>query len=167
MAQEAKERVVTEEDLKSSVAEHVAGRARAIREKYGPVIDYPTLLEILEDRQEAVRYPVNIIFDSSRIDPGQFSFADEQHEEPDIPEGEDDDYHDYQMVLSEYNIVVHESLKERQDLLPAVVLYQLVVVNYGDLANAKDAEVFGSTILGVDCDVYYEQLCQIADSLPV
>ena len=166
MADAVKERTVTEEDLKSSVSEHVAERARAIREKYGPDIDYATLLEILEDREEAVRYPVTIVFDSSRIDPGQFAFADEQYEEPEIPEGEDDDYNDYQMVLAKYNIVVHESFKDRLELLPALVLYQLVVVNYGDLATANDAEVFGSTILGIDCDTYYARLCDLADSLP-
>lgn len=166
MAEEAKERTVTEQDLKSSVAEHVAQRAQAIRDKYGPNIDYPTLLQILEDDQCA-RHSVNIKFDSRHIEPGMFAYAEAVVEEPERErlEGEDEDYADYIRVTAEYNIVVHEAFKDRPDLLPALILYHLVVVNYGDLANAEDAEVFGSTVLGMDRDDYYALLCEAADSL--
>ncbi|MFC1684553.1 hypothetical protein ACFL0R_03660 [Pseudomonadota bacterium] len=158
------ERTVTEEDLKSSVTEHVAERARAIRDKYGPDIDYPTLLEILEDR-ESVRYPVTILFDTSRIDPGMFAFSVGVFEEPEMPEGEDEDFADYVKATGEYDIVVHEAFKDRLDVLPALVLYHLVAVNYADLATATDAEIFGSTVLGMDQDDYYALLCEAVDSL--
>jgi hypothetical protein len=162
---EEADRTVTEDELKSSVTEHVAERARAIRDKYGPDIDYPTLLEVLEDR-ECVRYPVTIQFDTSRIDPGMFAFSESVFEEPERPEyEEDEDFADYLKVTGKYNIVVHEAFKDRLDLLPGLVLYHLVAVNYADLATAMDAEIFGSTVLGMDQDDYYALLCEAADSL--
>lgn len=154
-----KREAVSAEDLKSAVSDHAEEKAHAIQAKYGPVIDYPTLLRILEDK-ECVRYPVTIQFDSSRIEPGMFAFAEAVPEEP---SGDEDEFTEYEQVTAEYAIVVHEAFKDRQDALPALILYQLVVVNYGDLANASDAEVFGSTVLGMDREAYYSQLCDLVD----
>lgn len=161
---EEADRTVTEEDLKSSVTEHVAERARIVRNKYGPDIDYPTLLEILKDR-DCVRYPVSIQFDSSRIDPGMFAFSEGVFEDPEKPDYEDDDFADYIKIAAEYKIVVHEAFKDRLDVLPALVLYHLVAVNYADLATAADAEIYGSTVLGMDQDDYYALLCEAVDRL--
>jgi len=158
------DRTVTEEELKSSVTEHAAERARAIRDKYGPDIDYPTLLKMLEDR-ECVRYPISIQFDSSRIDPGMFAFSEGVFEELEQPEYEDADFADYVKVAAEYKIVVHEAFENRLDVLPALVLYHLVAVNYADLATATDAELFASTVLGMNQDDYYALLCEAVDSL--
>jgi len=46
-----------------------------------------------------------------------------------------------------------------------LVLYQLVLVNYGEFASARDAEVFGAAALGLDLDQYYAELCELADEL--
>ena len=48
----------------------------------------------------------------------------------------------------------------------ALVLYQLVVVNYGAFASAEDAERFGAAALGLPRDDYYALICRLADSLP-
>ena len=158
----AREEPITEDDLKSAVGDHAEERAYAIRAKYGPEIDYETLLSILEDR-ECVRYPVTIEFDSSRLEPGMFASAELVPEE--IPE-EDVEWRDgYEESSDEYVIVVHEAFKDWLDALPALVLYHLVVVNYGDLATAADAEAFGSTVLGMDREEYYALLCDLADQV--
>jgi hypothetical protein len=49
--------------------------------------------------------------------------------------------------------------------VPYLVLYQLVLVNYGPFASADDAETFGAAILGLSKDDYYQALCQMADEL--
>jgi hypothetical protein len=48
---------------------------------------------------------------------------------------------------------------------PHVVLYQLVLVNYGEFASADDAETFGANVLGLSKDAYYQALCELADEI--
>jgi hypothetical protein len=45
------------------------------------------------------------------------------------------------------------------------VLYQLVLVNYGEFASADDAETFGAHALGLAKDDYYQALCRLADEI--
>ncbi len=87
-------------------------------------------------------------------------------EEEEAAQEEDDEFDGYDEAADEYVIVVHEQFKERFDVLPALVLYHLVTVNYGDMATSDDAEVFGSTVLGMERDEYYSLLCDLADQLP-
>ena len=47
------------------------------------------------------------------------------------------------------------------------MLYQLVVVNYGDFASADDALTFGATALGLTDDEYYQKICELAEPLGV
>ena len=49
----------------------------------------------------------------------------------------------------------------------AIVLYQIVLINYGEFAGAEDAEAFGSAALGVAREDYYEMLCALADKISV
>jgi hypothetical protein len=49
--------------------------------------------------------------------------------------------------------------------VPLLVLYQLVLVNYGAFASSDDAETFGAAALGLARDEYYGTLCRLADEL--
>jgi len=49
--------------------------------------------------------------------------------------------------------------------VPLLVLYQLVLVNYGVFAAPEDAEAFGAAALGLERDEYYHRVCQLADEL--
>jgi hypothetical protein len=49
--------------------------------------------------------------------------------------------------------------------VPLLVLYQLVLVNYGEFASPDDAETFGAAALGLAKDDYYHALCALADEL--
>jgi hypothetical protein len=51
--------------------------------------------------------------------------------------------------------------------VPYLVLYQLVLVNYGEFASADDAETFGAAVLGFSQPEYYHALCELADSCPL
>jgi hypothetical protein len=46
-----------------------------------------------------------------------------------------------------------------------LVLYHLVVVNYGAFASAEDAEQFGAAAVGLTVADYYRLLCESADQL--
>ena len=134
--------------IHSAVSRHAIEKADDIRERYGPVIDYPVVLQILEDRK-CVRYPVELRFVSDGIEPGLFAKT-----EP-VSENLDDGY-----IMS-----LHQDFQDRPDILPPLIFYQLVLVNYDDLATADDAELFGSGVLGMDRDDYYKQIVNLTDEL--
>ena len=125
-------------------------KAQEIRDRYGPDIDYPVLLRMLEDRR-CSRYPIRLRFVADGIEPGMFGKTEPASKDP------NDGY-----VMS-----LHRDFEDRPDVLPALILYQAVLVNYGDLATAADAELFGSGILGLERDAYYEQIAELTDSLRV
>jgi len=134
--------------IHGAVSQHAISKAEEIHTRYGPVIDYPAVLRMLEDRR-CVRFPVEIRFTTDGIEPGMFAKT-----EP-VSENMDDGY-----VIS-----LHRHFEDRPEVLPALILYQSVLVNYGELATATDAELFGSGVLGLDRDVYYEQIAALTDSL--
>lgn len=134
--------------IHSSVSMHASEKAKEIHSRYGPNIDYPAVLRMLDDRR-SIRYPVEIRFVSEGISSGMFA-----HTEP-VSENPGDGY-----VIS-----LHSHFEDRPDVLPALILYQLVLVNYGDLATANDAELFGSGVLGIDRDAYYEQILALTNAI--
>ena len=60
---------------------------------------------------------------------------------------------------------VHPFFSTQPEQVPLLVLYQIVVVNYGMFASSEDAEAFGSSVLGISQDDYYAALCRLADQL--
>ena len=64
-----------------------------------------------------------------------------------------------------FTIYVHPYFLAQPEWIPYLVLYQLVLVNYGEFATAEDAEVFGASALGLSQEEYYSTLCQLADEL--
>ena len=132
----------------SAVTLHAVEKAKAIRAQYGDPIDYQAILRMFDDRK-ATRYPVRLQFVDEGIEPGMFART-----EP-LSDNLDDGY----------LISMHTGLEGREDILPPLILYQLVLVNYGDLATANDAELFGATLLGMERDDYYQLICTITDSL--
>lgn len=139
---------LTVDDARQSLNAHVASKGLEIREKYGPRIGWAELRRILQDRT-CVRYPCEIVFDAAPLEPGEFAHPIAKGERPD--EG--------------FTIFVHPLFMVTLDRVPFAVLYQLVLVNYGDFASAEDAEVFGANALGLSKDDYYHELCLLADEL--
>ena len=60
---------------------------------------------------------------------------------------------------------VHPFFMMQLEQVPLLVLYQLVLVNYGAFASPDDAETFGAAALGLSKDEYYHTLCGLADEL--
>ena len=134
--------------IHSAVTQHAMEKADEIRKRYGSSIDYSTVLQILNDRR-SIRYPVKVQFVSDGIEVGLFAKTEPVSNNPD--EG--------------YIISLHKHFEDQPDILPALILYQTVLVNYGDLATAIDAEFFGSGILGIDRNSYYKQIVELTDKL--
>jgi len=141
-------RSLTVEDARLSLTDHLAAKGGEIFRTYGPSIGWDGLLRLLEDRSQ-VRYPCRLAFDAAQLNPGEFACP--------IPCGE----------RPEDGFVMHIHPVFQSDLaaIPSLVLYQLVVVNYGAFASAQDAETFGAAALGMDREAYYETLCHLAERL--
>ncbi|MEW8508506.1 MAG: hypothetical protein AB2598_17565 [Candidatus Thiodiazotropha sp.] len=133
--------------IHGAVSQHALEKAKEIRHRYGTDIDYQVVLNMLDDRK-SVRYPVQVRFATTGIEPGMFANTQPVSDNPE----------------DGYTISLHSYFEHRHHDLPALILYQLVLVNYGDLATANDAEIFGATVLGMDRDAYYEHITSLVDA---
>lgn len=139
---------LTTEDARQSLTTHVAAMGAEVFQKYGPHIGWKELLRLLEDRS-CVRYPCEIVFDASPLGCGEFAHPVAKGKRPE----------------DGFTMFVHPLFMTDLASVPHLVLYQLVLVNYGEFASAEEAEVFGSNALGLDQDQYYAALCEMADRI--
>jgi hypothetical protein len=139
---------LTADDAKQSLTAHVETKGVEVFMKYGPTLDWAALQRLLLDRTY-VRYPVEIAFDDAELLPGEFAQPVQQGERPE----------------DGFTMCVHPVYQTQLDLVPALVLYQLVAVNYGVFASSDDAETFGAAALGLTRDEYYALVCDAADQL--
>lgn len=135
-------------DARQSLNDHVAGKGREIHAKYGPRIGWNEIQRIVED-PEVVRYPCSISFSTDGLRAGEFAYP---HSLGEMPE-------------DGFVIRVHPLYVTCLSMVPHLVLYQLVAVNYGDFASTDDAETFGAAAVGMDKETYYQTICQLADQL--
>jgi len=139
---------LTADGAKQSLNAHVAAKGAEIFEKYGPAIGWKQLMQILEDRT-VVRYPCETTFDAGLLQPGEMAYPIAKGENPEAG----------------FKMCVHPCFMMQLEYVPHIVLYQLVLVNYGQFASADDAETFGAAALGLEKEAYYQTLCQLADQL--
>lgn len=138
----------TAQDARQSLNASAAAIGAEIYEKYGPRIGWSQLLQLLEDRSCA-RYPCEIVFDAAALQAGEFAHPIAKGDHPE----------------DGFCVYVHPQFMTRLDEVPLLVLYQLVLVNYGEFASADDAETFGAAALRLGKNEYYHRLCGLADEL--
>ncbi|KAF0176327.1 MAG: hypothetical protein FD161_3113 [Limisphaerales bacterium] len=141
-------RQLTTDDARQSLRDHCAAKGGEVRAKFGPHLGWAELNQLLEDRK-FVRYPCSIAFDALPLQAGEFAYPEPLAESPEAG----------------YRICVHPRFERDLDSVPALVLYQLVAVNYGDFATPEDAEAFGAAALGLSREEYYHRLCACADQV--
>jgi hypothetical protein len=139
---------LTENDVRESLSSHVAAKGEEIRAKYGPHIGWKELQRILEDRS-CVRYPCEVVFDAGPLLPGECAHP--------VANGN--------LPEAGFTMHVHPFYMTELQQVALLVLYQLVIVNYGEFASADDAESFGAAVLGLSKDEYYHELCELADQI--
>lgn len=139
---------LTSQQAQDSLTAHAAATGGAIHERYGPHLGWKELQQVLQDTS-CVRYPCEIVFDSSGLLPGECAHPVGKGERPE----------------DGFLMYVHPLFMTQLDRVPYLVLYQLVLVNYGDFAGAEDAEVFGANALGISQEDYYRTLCELVDEL--
>jgi len=139
---------LTADDARQSLTAHVAAKGAEINEKFGPHIGWKELQLILNDRA-CVRYPCEIVFDANPLNAGEFAYPVQKAEHPE----------------DGFTMYVHPVLMTQLPKVPCAVLYELVLVNYGDFASSDDAEAFGAAALGLNKEEYYQTLCDLADEI--
>ncbi len=149
MARRFRKHKPTVRDGAIALRDHILAVAATARQRYGPQIDHAAILRIIEDR-EIVRYPVTLVFDDRLLNPGEFAFPEPRGRQP----GEG------------FTLHIHPCFSSRPEALPMLIAYQIVRINYGDVASHEEAELFGSTLLGMDRDEFYDAICELADSMP-
>jgi hypothetical protein len=135
-------------DARQSLNAAAAATGAGIYEKFGPRIGWAQLLQILQDRN-CTRYPCEIVFDAGPLEAGEFAHP--------VPRGDRPE--------DGFTMYVHPSFMTQLEQVPLLVLYQLILVNYGAFASAEDAEAFGAAALGLRRDEYYDIVCRLADQL--
>ncbi len=142
----------SEKEGKESLIGHAAQKAWEARQAYGdgtPGMSMENLQVLLQDRK-FIRYPISISYDASMLQEKETAFP-HPIEENNPKAG--------------YIMYVHPSLEGNSDAVPLVVAYQLVAINYGDIAEHESAEHFGSILMGMEVDAYYQKICTITDNL--
>jgi hypothetical protein len=138
---------LTADDARQSLESHAESKGAEMREKYGD-LGWGQLLQILRD-DTLVRYPCEVIFDANGLIAGECAHAAQKGELP----------------SDGFTIFVHPRFAANPPHALRLVLYQLVVVNYGPFAASSDAEALGAAALGISREQYYSDLCQSADQL--
>lgn len=137
------------EEAQVSLREHVVARAQRARLARGGRIDTAVILAMLVDRA-AVRYPVGVRFDAEPLRPGEFACLEALGGHP----------------SDGFCLFIHPIFQGDDLLLPMIIAYYIPSVNYGDVASHVEAELFGSTLLGLGREEYYQTLCAAADAVP-
>lgn len=139
---------LTAEDARQSLTAHVEAKGIDVFVKYGAQFDAATLQRLLADRT-VVRYSCELAFDAGKLIAGELAHPELKGDGPE----------------QGFVMYVQPALASQWDRVAAAVLYQLVVVNYGEFASLDEAETFGAAALGLTRDEYYAMLCEIADGV--
>lgn len=142
----------SEEEGRASLLDHATAKAWEARQAHGGLLaglSMDALRAILADRR-FIRHPVELRFGGDGLLDGELAHVAQV--DPDDPARG--------FVLS-----IHPAFEQDEDIVPLLAAYQLVRVNYGDIAGPEAAEAFGATLCGMPIEDYYETLCQIADAL--
>lgn len=139
---------LTADDARVSLNAHVAAKGAELRAKYGPGVGWLELKLILQDRS-CVRYPCALEFNAEPLQSGEFAHPVALGEHPE----------------DGFTMYVHPYFMMHLADVPWLVIYQLVLVNYGEFASGDDALAFGAAALGVTEDAYYTRLCEVTEPI--
>ena len=139
---------LTAEGAQQSLTAQVEAKGIEIFVKYGSPMGWAELQALLNDRAY-VRYPCEIVFDHAQLNPGEFAYP--------MPKGDAPE--------QGFTMFVHPVFMLELARVPALVLYHLVAVNYGEFASSDDAETFGAAALGLTRDEYYAMMCECAEQV--
>ncbi len=128
-----------------SLRAHLVAQADVARRKHG-FLTPPGLDAFLADR-DCVRYPTRLLFEFGELASHQFA-------QPDL---------DPQNPSTGRVLYLRPVLQAHPDWLVLAVVYMIPVINYGSIITDDHCLLYGSTLLGLTEEAFYEQVCAMAD----
>lgn len=130
--------------LREGLENHILFVSQKAVNKYGRPDSMDVLNRMLEDA-EIVRFPTKIIFDSAELKAGEIVKLDKIEDDAD----------------EKYQINIHPAFLKRDKDVIALVLHEIVKINYGKIAKEKEALLFASSLLGIKDEIYQTQINEL------
>ena len=130
--------------LREGLENHIRFVSEKAINKHGRPESLETLNRLLEDN-EIVRFPSSLIFDDAELKEGEAVKLDKIADDTD----------------EKYRIIIHPAFLERDKDVIALVLYQIVKINYGKIAKEKESLLFASSLLGIKDEIYQTQINEL------
>ena len=133
--------------IEASLHNHAKMAAqRALGKLGGPLVS-ANLDRFLGD-SDCIRYPTEIVFDDTGLDPHQFAepfFEDAGKER-------------------RCRLHIHPRFAKHPEALPYFVAYMAAVINYGKVVSTQLCEEFGAALVGMEPGAFYEKICALYDA---
>jgi len=139
---------MSEAEAREALCAHARRTGCLIHERFGPAIDLATVERMLED-PDVVRFPVSLLYDGTALEGEEIAYPLPVEGDP----------------LNGYTMYLHPALEGDPEGAVRAILYALVVVNYGAVADGAVGEAFGAAALGIEEEQYYEQICSLVDAI--
>ena len=131
---------VGEDSLKNRLHD----QALEARERHGKFS--PGNLETVLNDRDTVRHPTRLVLEYGEMGMHQFAQPEKDVRNPDG-------------VM----LYLRPALGQRPDLICLAVSYMIPIINYGPIISDEHAIEYGSTLMGMDHDTYYNSICELAD----
>jgi hypothetical protein len=135
------------QDGRTARREQIAAMAGAARLRHGA---HPGAGRAMLDDRSVSRLPVSVRFDSGPAEPVAAALR--------VALGE--------TAGDGCGLCIHPAIGSQRGLPARVIAYTIPTVRFGRLVPSEEAELFGTTLVGMETDTYYRAMCEIADSLP-
>ncbi|MFC1736586.1 hypothetical protein ACFL1X_10755 [Candidatus Hydrogenedentota bacterium] len=136
-----------EDDTARLLREHALFATQRARDLLGSVLSTDNLERFLKESL-CLRYPTEIVFTRSELEPHQFA-------QPFFSgEGEG----------RTCELRIDPSFDQRPDDLPWLVAYMAAAINYGGQATPELCEIAGAELMGVSQESFYTKICDLADN---
>lgn len=137
------------EETLAALETHAVGAARRAREKLAGPLGVDNL-HIFLQAEECLRYPTVLQFDGVDLEQHQFA-------QPELV-----------TIDGQTACILHvrEQYQPELEKQPYIVAYMACAINYGTAATPHLCELYGSTLLDMHIDTFYDTVCHIADYGP-
>lgn len=134
------------EEMLGALETHAVRAARRAREKLAGPLGVDNL-DIFLQAEECLRYPTVLQFDGAGLDHHQFA-------QPEL-------------VTTDGKkaciLHVREHYERESEMHRYIVSYMACAINYGTAVTPHLCELYGSTLLDMHIDAFYDAVCRVAD----
>ncbi len=102
------------------------------------------LLDFLNDRK-CVYHRLKMVYDQDPLNEDEFAYMHQVDKNP----------------SKGFMLYMHPVYKDDLEALPYLVLYHIPVINFGNNVTHEVSELFGSRLMNMSVENYYQKLCEL------